>query len=230
MKLILLPGLFTICCLSFCLSNFAFSDQGSPRSAFNQDINSFDYGTIHKSIPINELTTDDERAHRFVTAVQDRDTKAVDELLALGVSVNSVGYGGTTALVAAVANDDLEMIEKLINLGADINQPSYCGRTPLFLAAQRGNLALVQFFFQNGADLNALDDYRSTALSKAAYYYLDPQNTPKKNQRLKDVIRFLLENEATAYLHRLTLSFPGLELIIELQKEINAAKYGPADI
>lgn len=88
-------------------------------------------------------------------ATKNRDMKAVADLLAQRVDVNTRQPDGTTALHWAVRWDALEMVDQLIRAGANVNATNRYNITPLALACINGSAAVVEKLLQAGADLNA---------------------------------------------------------------------------
>jgi len=91
---------------------------------------------------------------RLVVAAEKSDTKALTELLKLGVDVNAAQVDGMTVLDWAAFHDDAELAKKLITADADVKAANRYGVTPLSLACTNGNTAIVELLLAAGADPN----------------------------------------------------------------------------
>jgi len=89
------------------------------------------------------------RLHR---AAEDGDCETLKQLLAAGVSPDSV-HLGLTALVAATERGQLASVRELLRAGANPNDGG-TGYPPLFRAAFLRNLSLITELIKSGADVN----------------------------------------------------------------------------
>ena len=105
---------------------------------------------------------------RLVDAVKERDTAAIDRLLAAGVDVDEPAADGATALAWAAHWDDLETARRLIAAGASVNAGNDYGVTPLTLACVNRNIEMVTLLLAAGADPNAAQVKGETPLMTAA--------------------------------------------------------------
>jgi hypothetical protein len=105
---------------------------------------------------------------RLVVAAEKSDTKALAELLKLGVDVNAAQVDGMTALDWAAFHDDAELAKKLITAGADAKAANRYGVSPLSLACTNGNTAIVELLLTAGADANTKLSGGETVLMTAA--------------------------------------------------------------
>lgn len=81
-------------------------------------------------------------------------SKAIEDLLALGANINLPGNGGQTPLLTAIKSNDqsLETVRLLVENGADVNRGDVSGWTPLHEACSKGDLELVKYLVSKGAD------------------------------------------------------------------------------
>jgi ankyrin repeat protein len=104
----------------------------------------------------------------LLTAVKKADLVTVQRLIRQGVSANTSGADGSTALLWAVESNDPEMARALLKAGADAKRANRYGMTPLHLAAVNGNAALTRELLDAGADPNAVLPEGETVLMTAA--------------------------------------------------------------
>jgi serine/threonine-protein phosphatase 6 regulatory ankyrin repeat subunit B len=70
---------------------------------------------------------------------------AVEELIALGASVNQAEYDGWTPLHFAAFNNHFAVVESLVNNGAYVSPQTNDGRTPLAMAEKAGNTIIASY-------------------------------------------------------------------------------------
>jgi len=105
---------------------------------------------------------------RLLTAVKKGDSATVHRLLHEGISANTSGADGSTALLWAVESNDPEMARVLLKAGADAKRSNRYGMTPLHVAAVNGNAVLIRELLDAGADANAVLPEGETVLMTAA--------------------------------------------------------------
>lgn len=105
---------------------------------------------------------------RLVTAVTERNTRAVRALLTEGVDVNTARADGATALLWAAHWDDLDTVDLLLRAGANVNAAEDQGVTPLVLACENGSAAMVAKLLAAGANPNAAQASGVSPLMTAA--------------------------------------------------------------
>jgi ankyrin repeat protein len=93
--------------------------------------------------------------HRLADAVERRDARSIDTLLARKLDVNAPQPDGASALHWAAHYDDLALVGRLIGAGANANAADDHGVTPLALACENGNTAIVEALLSAGAGPNA---------------------------------------------------------------------------
>ncbi len=81
--------------------------------------------------------------HRLADAVERRDARTVDTLLARKAEVNAPQPDGASALHWAAHYDDLALVRRLIAAGANANAANDHGVTPLALACENGSAAIA---------------------------------------------------------------------------------------
>ncbi len=114
----------------------------------------------------------------LVNSVEEGDTHLTSLLLRAGVSPNTSGEQGWTALMLAAQRDLADSVGKLLARGAKVDVKDEEGRTALMHAARTGSRASVETLLQKGADPNAIDNAGRTALT----YALRPTEDTEKRQ------------------------------------------------
>ncbi len=104
----------------------------------------------------------------LIDAVQRRDTKAFERLLAGKADINAAAPDGATPLSWAVFLNLQDMAERLITTGAKVNTAGDYGETPLTLALANGNVRLARELLKAGADPKATRWNGETSLMIAA--------------------------------------------------------------
>jgi ankyrin repeat protein len=117
----------------------------------------------------------------------------VNQLLDIGVDLDSKNEDGQTALHWAVIASDMKsalqtlnapgtrqrpknrkvnigMVKLLIDRGAKVNERNGVEQTPLHWAVVRGDLKAIELLLENGADLKAKDDEGADVIEWAANY------------------------------------------------------------
>ena len=79
----------------------------------------------------------------LVFAMRDRNRKAFDELLKLGVDINQTCRGNRTALMTASSRPDHYYFKKLLELGADTTIKDHRGKTVLDYLKNSDNYELI---------------------------------------------------------------------------------------
>ena len=105
----------------------------------------------------------------MLSAISHNDLRRVMHLVRSGVSVNSHGRDGITALGVASATSTTTA-QYLIDKGANVNANDIWGGTPLQSAADTNHLEIAALLLHRGAHVNAKDVSGSTALSGASAY------------------------------------------------------------
>lgn len=103
----------------------------------------------------------------FVDSAKDGNLQAVELFLAAGMSANSTGTYGITALMWAVHNGHKDVAQTLLANGADVNARSENGTTALLFAAEEGRTEMVRLLLANGANVHATNRYGETAVELA---------------------------------------------------------------
>ncbi len=91
---------------------------------------------------------------RLITATYQSDYKVVQNLLNLGVDVDSTINDNWTPLLIASNFGDYEMIKLLIENGANVNVQLQDGTSAIFLASALGNIQIVKLLIDNKIDIN----------------------------------------------------------------------------
>jgi uncharacterized protein len=102
--------------------------------------------------------------------------KELEDLLKLGVNINSRSVDGTTPLMAAIECSWLtssapknitEIVRFLLAHGAAVNVQDNWGNTPLILTVQKGYKEVVALHLSKGADVNVQNENGDAALHYA---------------------------------------------------------------
>lgn len=105
--------------------------------------------------------------HRLADAVERRDARTIDTLLARKIDVNAAQPDGATALHWAAYQDDLALVTRLIAARAEVNAVNDHGVTPLGLACENGNAAVAGALLSAGANPNLTPSSGETPLMTA---------------------------------------------------------------
>jgi ankyrin repeat protein len=97
-------------------------------------------------------------------AIQRKNPRLLQALLAQGSDPNVPLSSGTTALCLATAQDDAVAVAALLGAGADPALADADGNTPLMLAATHGSAPVLNQLLSNGPDLNSKNAEGKTAL------------------------------------------------------------------
>lgn len=104
----------------------------------------------------------------LVLAAEQGDLSKVKDLIASGISLNSSGYRGITALGMAALYERIDIVPFLINQGADPNVEFNDGETALMYAAGNDNPGILHLLLSAGANINAKAKDGCTALFYAS--------------------------------------------------------------
>ena len=101
----------------------------------------------------------------LILAARNSDVSKAEELIRLGVDVDSKDHAGDNALMQA---KNLKIIELLLQAGAHVDKRNNYGFTALIRASSLGRASIVKALIDGGADINATNKYGNTALISAA--------------------------------------------------------------
>jgi ankyrin repeat protein len=104
----------------------------------------------------------------MIEAAGDGDVKALEELLAAGLDVNTKIPGDGSALIAAARKGQFAAMKFLLERGADVNMGVTGDGNPLIAASAAGHVAAVTYLLERGAVLEAVVDGDENALIQAA--------------------------------------------------------------
>lgn len=106
--------------------------------------------------------------------LKSNDTKALEDLIAAGLDVNSRDDKGDTMLYyTLVNNDNLLMARKLIDAGADVNAPSSSGMTPILVATSKANELQLQKMMLNTMDFEEQKEIVNARISEEIEYEMN---------------------------------------------------------
>ena len=109
-------------------------------------------------------------ARTLQAAVQARDTRLVERLIARGVPVNFCDEEfGYTPLSWAAENGSTRIARRLIEAGADIEARDWMNQTPLWAAVMHNRVRVVRVLLEAGANFNLRDDSGDTLLESAIW-------------------------------------------------------------
>lgn len=105
----------------------------------------------------------------LINSAKNNNLIKIIELLENGCDINTVDYGGNTALMWASNNGHLEVAKFLIRNGAtlDNKEGGMAGFTALILACRNGHLQIVKLLIDSGCNIDIIDNTNFTALSWA---------------------------------------------------------------
>lgn len=101
-------------------------------------------------------------------AVERREARVIEALLATRADVNARQADGMTALHWAAHHNDLRLAAELVKVGADVDAVNRYGVAPLSIACTNGNTAIVELLLDAGADPNTAVRGGETVLMTAA--------------------------------------------------------------
>lgn len=104
-----------------------------------------------------EESYDQEGFTELMSAVEEGDMSAVEELALDDTMLNEVNAEGYTALHLAVLESDYEAVEYLLEQGADPDTIDIYDYTPLMEAVTNGDATMVELLLTNGADKSMKD-------------------------------------------------------------------------
>jgi ankyrin repeat protein len=93
--------------------------------------------------------------HRLADAVEQRDARTIDTLLAKRADINAPQPDGASALHWAAHYDDVALVRRLLAAGANPNAANDHGVTPLALASENRGTAVANALLTAGARVNA---------------------------------------------------------------------------
>lgn len=106
----------------------------------------------------------------LVLAVWNNKIAEINELLQIGVNVNTRNHFGQTPLMIAAILGNLNAVKLLLENGAALNYIDNNGLTALMLSARNGQLLVAEHLLGKGADVNVQDKRGLTALMHAASF------------------------------------------------------------
>ena len=119
-------------------------------------------------IPISLLEITHELIKRFIDAAFAGDVSKLEEMLDVGVPVDSVYEGGCTALQCAAMYKRTEVTELLLSRGADVNKQSVDDHsTALHWAAFKNSTDVIEVLLKHGASTNIKDRFGDTPIDLA---------------------------------------------------------------
>ncbi|MEL0584236.1 MAG: ankyrin repeat domain-containing protein [Candidatus Thiodiazotropha sp. (ex. Lucinoma kazani)] len=105
----------------------------------------------------------------LIKAVVKGDRQAIQKLLDIGASVDSVSKSGETALMKAAWAGRSELVDLIVSQRPSINKQNKEGWSALFYAAVRGHHLIVSSLLEHGAKVDLADQDGRTPLMAAAW-------------------------------------------------------------
>lgn len=149
-------------------------------------------------------------------AVQNGDTKSVEELLAQGANPNTKDTDGFPVLVDAAFEGHTEIVRALLAKGANANVVDNEGQTALMLAARRGHTSVVEALLEHRANVNVKSKEGATPLWNAI---LGCEKIPAKGR----IVELMLASGADVNARNLPLLMATAEDCAEIVKLLRKA-------
>ncbi|KAK7967952.1 uncharacterized protein PG986_002229 [Apiospora aurea] len=108
-----------------------------------------DQPAMRTVMPLARNTTLDRPIH---IAARSDGIEFIRALVDKGVSIDSGGVFGSTALHIAVRSRHRQLVANLVGLGANLNMQNMSGQTALHIAVQNVDLDMARFLLDKGAD------------------------------------------------------------------------------
>lgn len=106
----------------------------------------------------------------LIQAAEQGNQKAVFELIASGISIDSIDSRGRTALMAATHANQIDMVRVLLENGADVDLQDNVKDNPFLYAGAEGLLEILKLTIAAGANTKLTNRYGGTALIPACHH------------------------------------------------------------
>jgi ankyrin repeat protein/preprotein translocase subunit SecA len=103
-------------------------------------------------------------------AAEQQDMGLLQQLLEIGIDINTMDRQGKTALYVACGKGDIDFIKTLLGLGAQVDAADQEGKTLLHRAIINNDTVVVSWLLKAGAKLALADQQGYTSLHWAAQY------------------------------------------------------------
>jgi ankyrin repeat protein len=143
-----------------------------PQRTAEEGVTAFDLAVRNRHKEIVELL--EKRVapskHSLMAAVQARDARMVEKLIARGVPVNfSDDQFGYTPLSWAAENGSTRIARRLIEAGAYVESRDWMKQTPLWTAVMGDHVRVVRVLLEAGAKFDITDHSGDTLLQSAVW-------------------------------------------------------------
>jgi len=130
---------------------------------------------ISNKADVNAQSTTAIGSRALMFAIDDKNLKLIDLLLAHGARINDPARNGETALHHAATLGHLAATKLLLSKGADPNQYTFRNEnrfvfTPFLGAFFRGDTNMASLLLEHGADIETRNNRGNTALMQAAMF------------------------------------------------------------
>ena len=168
---------------------------------------------------VNAHTSNGDTA--LLEAAYSGDLDIVELLLKNGAHSNARGDKGYTALACAVEQGHKEVVLLLLSKGADstftYEYTEGAQGTLLILATHKGQKEIIDILLATGVDINQHNSKGDTPLSIAAkvFFYWNPKDNLRFNrEKIKDIVKHLLDKGADPACHKEVAVFTPLMIAV----------------
>ncbi|EAY19977.1 hypothetical protein TVAG_402320 [Trichomonas vaginalis G3] len=115
----------------------------------------FEDTAVYKEMRMKDFVVTNDGQKALQLAAQKGHTEVVKFILQkMKVSIDSVGKGDTTALMAAISSHKEKTVKELLDIGASIDLKDDLGKTALVRAVESKEIEIIRMLLKKGADPN----------------------------------------------------------------------------